>query len=93
MQRCSMRESTITFDSVDGLEIQTYLWEPEDEPRAVVQLQHGLGEHAGRYRRFGEALTAAGYVVYAPDARVRAGRPVGRTGIGAGTAGRAGSRT
>lgn len=69
MQRCPMRESTITFDSVDGLKIQTYLWEPEGEPRAVVQLQHGLGEHAGRYRRFGEALTDAGFVVYAPDAR------------------------
>lgn len=64
-----MRESTITVDSVDGIEIQTYLWEPESDPRAVVQLQHGLGEHAGRYRRFGEALTRAGYVVYAPDAR------------------------
>ncbi len=65
----SMREDTITVTSGDGIELQTYRWAPEGEPKAVVQLQHGLGEHAGRYRRFGEALTNAGYLVYAPDAR------------------------
>ncbi|WP_432560667.1 lysophospholipase [Granulicoccus sp. GXG6511] len=64
-----MRETTLTIPSADGLDLQTYLWEPASAPRAVIQLQHGLGEHAGRYRRFGEALTAAGYLVYAPDAR------------------------
>ncbi|MEO2104794.1 MAG: alpha/beta hydrolase, partial [Actinomycetota bacterium] len=42
---------------------------PEESPRAVVQVQHGLAEHAARYRRFAEALTDAGYLVYAPDAR------------------------
>lgn len=73
-----MQESTITFDTRDGIAVQTWRWAPEGAPRAAVQLQHGLGEHAGRYRRFGEALTAAGYVVYAPD-----GRGSGRTAAGA----------
>lgn len=72
-----MDESTITFTSDDGIEIQTWRWAPDGEPRAVIQVQHGLGEHAGRYRRFGEALTDAGYVVYAPD-----GRGSGRTAQG-----------
>lgn len=64
-----MNETTITFTSQDGIEIQTWRWAPEGEPRAVVQIQHGLAEHAGRYRRFARALTGAGYLVYAPDAR------------------------
>lgn len=37
------------------------------EPRAVVQLVHGVGEHSGRYGALIEALTAAGYTVYADD--------------------------
>ena len=64
-----MDESTIEFTSRDGIAVQTYRWAPEESPRAVVQVQHGLAEHAARYRRFAEALTDAGYLVYAPDAR------------------------
>ena len=64
-----MDETTIGFTSRDGIEIQTYRWSPDGEPRAAVQVQHGLAEHAGRYRRLAEALTGAGYLVYAPDAR------------------------
>lgn len=64
-----MQETTIAFTSQDGIEIQTYRWSPEGAPRAVVQIQHGLAEHAGRYRPVAEALTGAGYLVYAPDAR------------------------
>jgi alpha-beta hydrolase superfamily lysophospholipase len=72
-----MKEDTLAFASRDGLQIQTWRWAPEGAPRAVVQVQHGLGEHGGRYRRFAEALTAAGYLVYAPD-----GRGSGRTAAG-----------
>lgn len=44
--------------------------------RAVIQLLHGVGEHAGRYGALIEALTAAGYTVYADDHRGH-----GRTGL------------
>lgn len=65
-----MQETTIDVATIDGLHLQVYRWAPEDAaPKAVVQIQHGLAEHAARYRRFAEALTAAGYVVYGPDAR------------------------
>ncbi len=73
-----MQETTISFDTADGIAVQTWRWAPDGAPRAAVQIQHGLAEHAGRYRRFGQALTAAGYVVYAPDARGS-----GRTAAGA----------
>lgn len=45
------------------------------EPRAVVQLLHGVGEHAGRYAALIDALTADGFIVYADDHRGH-----GRTG-------------
>ncbi|MDQ1135582.1 alpha-beta hydrolase superfamily lysophospholipase [Microbacterium sp. SORGH_AS 1204] len=46
------------------------------EPRAVVQLLHGVGEHAGRYGALIETLVADGYTVYADDHRGH-----GRTGL------------
>ncbi len=46
-------------------------------PRAVVQLLHGVGEHAGRYGALVAALAADGYTVYADDHRGH-----GRTGMG-----------
>ncbi|WP_125133008.1 alpha/beta fold hydrolase [Microbacterium sp. 10M-3C3] len=45
-------------------------------PRAVVQLLHGVGEHAGRYGALIAALVDAGYTVYADDHRGH-----GRTGM------------
>lgn len=64
-----MNETTFTLKTNDGLDLYVYRWAPDGEARAAVQVQHGLAEHAGRYRRFAQALTDAGYVVYAPDAR------------------------
>jgi alpha-beta hydrolase superfamily lysophospholipase len=72
-----MQETTLTVATADGIELQTFRWAPEGAPRAVVQVQHGLAEHAARYRRFGQALAGAGYLVYAPD-----GRGSGRTAAG-----------
>ena len=75
-----MQETTITVTTADDIALQTFRWAPEAAPRAVVQVQHGLAEHAARYRRFAEALTAAGYLVYAPDARGSGRTAAGRYG-------------
>jgi alpha-beta hydrolase superfamily lysophospholipase len=64
-----MYESTFTVAAPDGAGIFVYRWLPEGSPAAVVQIVHGLAEHAGRYRRFAEALAGAGYAVYASDLR------------------------
>jgi alpha-beta hydrolase superfamily lysophospholipase len=37
--------------------------------KGAVQIAHGMAEHAGRYERFADALTKAGYAVYANDHR------------------------
>jgi alpha-beta hydrolase superfamily lysophospholipase len=57
------------LSTADGIGLSIYRWLPEGPPRAVVQIVHGLGEHAGRYARLAAALNNAGYAVYAADLR------------------------
>lgn len=67
---------TLTVTDQDGETIFTYRWTPAEAPKAVVHIAHGMGEHAGRYGRLADALTAAGYEVWADDHRAS-----GRTGV------------
>ena len=39
------------------------------EPHTIVQIAHGIGEHALRYDAFAQVLTANGFAVYADDHR------------------------
>jgi alpha-beta hydrolase superfamily lysophospholipase len=64
-----MKTEEFSFISDDGKSIHTYHWMPAAEPKACVIVAHGLGEHAARYARFAQALTGAGYEVWAPDHR------------------------
>src|ERR1700743_1359780 len=64
-----MASSTFTYPSEDGVPITAYRWDPAGAPRAVVQITHGMGEHAQRYDHVARALNDAGYVVYAQDHR------------------------
>ena len=65
-----------SFTDAYGIEI-VFDQHPAAAPaRGVIQLLHGVGEHAGRYARLIEALTASGFIVYADDHRGH-----GRTGM------------
>src|ERR1700760_2424848 len=64
-----MALSTFTYAAEDGAQIAGYRWDPAGEPRAAVQITHGMGEHARRYEHVAQALNDAGYVVYAQDHR------------------------
>lgn len=57
-----------TFVDAEGVVIHYYVWAAPN-PRAVVQLEHGVGEHALRYEYLAQKLVAAGYTVYADDHR------------------------
>jgi alpha-beta hydrolase superfamily lysophospholipase len=63
------------FADAHGIAI-VYDIHPAGRPRAVVQLLHGVGEHAGRYPALVAAFVGAGYTVYADDHRGH-----GRTGM------------
>lgn len=60
-----------TFTSpVDDTQIATYTWgEQLTEPRGLVQIAHGLGEHGARYDQLARALVEVGYRVVAGDHR------------------------
>src|ERR1700694_5465381 len=64
-----MTTFTFTFTAPDGEEIVVYRWDGVDPPKAIVQIAHGMGEHAARHGRVAEELVANGYVVYANDHR------------------------
>ncbi|GAA4071210.1 monoacylglycerol lipase [Microbacterium laevaniformans] len=73
------RREERSFIDPHGIRIVYDLYEPDgDAPpvRGAVQILHGVGEHAGRYTHVAEALTAAGFLVYADDHRGH-----GRTGL------------
>lgn len=69
-----MRAETFEHRADDGASLFVYRWLPDDAAvgspvRGVVHLAHGMAEHAGRYARLAEALTARGLVVQADDHR------------------------
>ena len=57
------------FTSTDGLSISCAKWTGHHEPRGIVQIAHGLGEHIGRYAELAETLAQAEFVVYGNDHR------------------------
>jgi len=53
----------------NGHKIHTQLWQPDGDCAAIIQVVHGLGEHADRYARFAAAAVERGYAVCAHDHR------------------------
>jgi alpha-beta hydrolase superfamily lysophospholipase len=60
---------SFSLAAADGHHIDVHAWRPASAPRAVVQIAHGMGEHAARYAPVAQALVAAGHAVYANDHR------------------------
>ena len=65
-----------SFKDHYGVDIVFYEW-PVADPKAVIQIAHGLGEHARRYDHMAAVLNRAGLSVYADDHRGH-----GQTGLG-----------
>ena len=61
-----MRED-IWYASKGAGNIHACRWTPEGEPRAVVQIVHGIAEFVERYDAFAEHLTKLGFLVVAED--------------------------
>ncbi len=64
-----------------GLKFSGRGWEPGKQPKAVVILVHGHGEHVGRYAHVGEAFAGAGFALLGFDLRGHgnSGGPRGHT--------------
>ena len=55
--------------SPSGATLHLYVTKAKGSPRGVIQINHGLAEHAARYARFAEIMAALGFHVYAHDHR------------------------
>ena len=63
-----MSEETDYFLSQDGLRLYYRMWAPED-PKKVLCIIHGLGEHSGRYAHVAAWLNRRKIAVFALDLR------------------------
>jgi alpha-beta hydrolase superfamily lysophospholipase len=68
-----------TFQGVGGLALYTQSWHPPGDPRGILAIVHGFGEHSGRYPNVVDCLLPRGYAVYGFDLRGH-GRSPGQRG-------------
>lgn len=65
-----MQHIGFTFKSKDNLTLLGRAWMvPSGQPKGIINLVHGLGEHSGRYAHMGKALVDAGYHLAGFDLR------------------------
>ena len=65
----AVTEQRFRYEGADGTGLAGCRWSGGADPRAVIQLSHGAGEHSGRYREPLQPIIEAGYLVYAADHR------------------------
>ena len=68
------------FDSQGKGKIHYCRWTPEGEPKAVLQIVHGIAEFVERYDGFAEYLNGLGYLVVAED-HMGHGQSIGAKGV------------
>lgn len=59
----------IKIKGYNNFELAGYLWDKVSNPIGVVQIIHGMQEHAKRYSKFAEYLNENGLIVFASDLR------------------------
>lgn len=64
-----------TFRGENGRDMYTWCWPAQTKLSGILQIIHGMAEHAGRYADFARFMNSRGYTVYACDLRGH-----GRTG-------------
>jgi len=68
-EKLKIKHTEFKFKTFDGLQLFGQSWQPENQPKAVICLVHGLGEHSGRYVHVANRLTKAGYAIFTFDLR------------------------
>jgi alpha-beta hydrolase superfamily lysophospholipase len=65
-----MTDLPLRRNFIDSHGVEIIFWEwPVAQPKAVVQLVHGIGEHSRRYDHVARKLNSLGYAVYSDDHR------------------------
>ncbi len=77
----AITETRFRYEGADGTGLAGFVWRGDAQPKAVLQLAHGAGEHAGRYLGPMGPIVEAGYVIYTADHRGH-GLTSGMTSLG-----------
>lgn len=64
-----MVENNLMLSAADGARIFLRHWSSGANPKAHIQIAHGMAEHSARYARIAEKLCAAGFDLWANDHR------------------------
>lgn len=60
---------TIKLKGFNDFQLVGYIWDKVENPKGVVQIIHGMQEHAKRYDNFAKYLNEQGLIVFASDLR------------------------
>lgn len=64
-----MKEINGTFEGIGGCSLFYKGWIPEETPKAVMTITHGVGEHIDRYQNLVNILVPSGYALVGYDQR------------------------
>lgn len=64
-----MKHAPVKWQADDGITLAARYWAPDADPRGVVALVHGHGEHSGRYAPVAAFLAERGLATIALDQR------------------------
>jgi alpha-beta hydrolase superfamily lysophospholipase len=73
-----MKKTELKLKTTDGTQLIGDKYFPENPPKALIVIVHGMAEHCARYSDFAEFLTETGFGVYTYDQRGH-GRTAGST--------------
>ena len=59
----------ITLSAKDNTQLHVAIWDEVSEPRAVLQISHGMAEYIARYAPVAELFNKAGFIVIGDDHR------------------------
>ena len=60
---------TLKLKGYNDFELCCYVWDKVEKPTGIIQIIHGMQEHAKRYAEFAKFLNSKGYIVFASDLR------------------------
>ncbi len=64
-----MKSNENYFQGIRNTKLYYQSWIPDEDPKGVVIISHGYGEHSGRYMNVVNTLVPEGYAVFALDHR------------------------
>lgn len=59
----------LEFIGFEGKKLACYAWDEVEQPKAVVQLVHGMTSHMARFDEFARELNKYGYIAFGDDHR------------------------